>query len=298
MKDENRENKRAEAPEAPVAPETGPSRRRKKRQAEIVELSEDTAEFDLEAILEEYTGQQEGAADAPESSPGHTGAGKVPGGIAFQGSRRIGGAGALWSRRLQRNPRRRGQTWNLQRRKQLQRRLRNLRRRKKSAPEEPPQEPGGEDPEDTARFIQEQVTSALGDSYSEETLREQELRAAQIRKARERKEARRPASSGGRSGQRPPEAAPQLEKEEKSPRLSPGQRHSDAGVQAQAHRDTINTINEKAMNYADEMYAQADAGRWSWNRRARRLRRARWSRRPGSGRKSFAGSAGPGGLSA
>ena len=56
------------------------------------------------------------------------------------------------------------------------------------APEERPRA-RGEDPEDTARFIQEQVTSALGDSYSEETLREQELRAAQIRKARERKEA-------------------------------------------------------------------------------------------------------------
>lgn len=69
MKDENRENKRAEAPEAPVAPETGTVPAPEEKAAEIVELSEDTAEFDLEAILEEYTGQQEGAADAPESSP-------------------------------------------------------------------------------------------------------------------------------------------------------------------------------------------------------------------------------------
>ena len=35
--------------------------------------------------------------------------------------------------------------------------------------------------EETERFIQEQVTSALGDTYSEETLRKQEERAAQMR---------------------------------------------------------------------------------------------------------------------
>lgn len=58
------------------------------------------------------------------------------------------------------------------------------------------QEPAGEEPEETARFIQEQVNSALGDTYSEETLRAQETRAAQIRKARERKEAQEAASSG------------------------------------------------------------------------------------------------------
>ena len=38
--------------------------------------------------------------------------------------------------------------------------------------------------EETERFIQEQVTSALGDTYSEETLRKQEERAAQMRKVR------------------------------------------------------------------------------------------------------------------
>ena len=189
MKDENRENKRAEAPEAPVAPETGTVPAPEEKAAEIVELSEDTAEFDLEAILEEYTGQQEGAADAPESSPDTPEPEKSQEESPSKGSRRIGGSRSPLSRRLQRNPRRRGQTWNLQRRKQLQRRLLEPPAEEESAPEEPPQEPGGEDPEDTARFIQEQVTSALGDSYSEETLREQELRAAQIRKARERKEA-------------------------------------------------------------------------------------------------------------
>lgn len=141
------------------------------------------------------------------------------------------------------------------------------------------------------------MTSALGDSYSEETLREQELRAAQIRKARERKEAQEARQ------QRREERVSALQKRLhswKKKKKSPPPEPQDNVIQMPVSklkpiRDTINTINEKAMNYADEMYAQADAGRWSWNRRARRLRRARWSRRPGSGRKSFAGSAGPGG---
>ena len=59
-------------------------------------------------------------------------------------------------------------------------------------PEEDEEEP--EEAGETARFIQEQVRSALGDAYSEETLRAQEERAAQLRSQRERaarKEARR-----------------------------------------------------------------------------------------------------------
>ena len=43
--------------------------------------------------------------------------------------------------------------------------------------------------EETERFIQEQVTSALGDTYSDETLRKQEERAAQMRKVRAHQEA-------------------------------------------------------------------------------------------------------------
>lgn len=145
------------------------------------------------------------------------------------------------------------------------------------------------------------MTSALGDSYSEETLREQELRAAQIRKARERKEAQEARQ------QRREERVSALQKPGstagKKKKKSPPPEPQDNVIQMPVSklkpiRDTINTINEKAMNYADEMYAQADAREWSWNRRARRLRRARWSRRPGSGRKASPGAQAQAGLSA
>lgn len=63
-----------------------------------------------------------------------------------------------------------------------------------------------EEQEETERFIQEQVTSALGDTYSEETLRKQEERAAQIRKAvpTRRRRRRKPGKRCG--GRRPVEA--------------------------------------------------------------------------------------------
>lgn len=260
MKDENRENKRAEAPEAPVAPETGTVPAPEEKAAEIVELSEDTAEFDLEAILEEYTGQQEGAADAPESSPDTPEPEKSQ---EESPSKEVGESVEPEPSEPEtaEEPSEEGTDLEPPAEEAVAEKTSEPPAEEESAPEEPPQEPGGEDPEDTARFIQEQVTSALGDSYSEETLREQELRAAQIRKARERKEAQEARQ------QRREERVSALQKRLhswKKKKKSPPPEPQDNVIQMPVSklkpiRDTINTINEKAMNYADEMYAQADA---------------------------------------
>ena len=123
---------------------------------------------------------------------------------------------------------------------------------------------GSEESEETARFIREQVQDALGDTYSEETLREQEARAAQIREERERQEAkearrlrrerRRAAIRGFISGRgaepQEPEEAPE---EEPAP---------DNVIQMPVShmkpiRDTISSLSDKA----SEMYNNEDEER-------------------------------------
>lgn len=70
MKDENRENKVTE----PVAPEEQISQL-PEESPELLEELEDTTEFNLEAILEEYSGQQgEPPAEESPEEPGACGA--------------------------------------------------------------------------------------------------------------------------------------------------------------------------------------------------------------------------------
>ena len=60
-------------------------------------------------------------------------------------------------------------------------------------------------------------------------------------------------------------------------------------------RDTINTINEKAMNYADEMYAQADAREVELESEGQEAPESQVEQAPRKREKKLAGSAGPGG---
>lgn len=127
----------------------------------------------------------------------------------------------------------------------------------------PTEEPTGDDPEETARFIQEQVTSALGDTYSEETLREQEKRAAHMRKARERQAAKEAKEQRRKKRISTLQKLLHNRKKKKHEPEIMTEQTTDNVIQMPVSklkplRDTINNLNEKAMNYADEMYDESE----------------------------------------
>lgn len=123
----------------------------------------------------------------------------------------------------------------------------------------------GEGPEETARFIQEQVTDALGDTYSEETLRWQEERAEQMRKAREKKEAQEKRAS--KRVQRRKALETKLQSWQK--RLSGKTKAEEDAVEGdnvipmpvsrlKPIRDFLGRMTEKALHYADKMYEESE----------------------------------------
>ena len=113
--------------------------------------------------------------------------------------------------------------------------------------------------EETARFIQEQVQSALGNTYSEETLRAQEERAAQFRAERERtakQEARRQRRLERRKAIRAFFRGHGAEPEQE-------ELPSDNVIQMPVSplkpiRDKIHFISDKVDDYAEGMYGNAE----------------------------------------
>lgn len=124
----------------------------------------------------------------------------------------------------------------------------------------------GDEPEETARFIQEQVTSALGDTYSEETLKMQEKRAEEMRKARERKEAEE--EKARKKAQRKAALAAKVQRLKKrsgdraeapeETEETPDNVLSMPVSKLKPIRDVVGKVTEKALHYADEMYEQAE----------------------------------------
>ena len=119
--------------------------------------------------------------------------------------------------------------------------------------------------EETERFIQEQVTSALGDTYSEETLRKQEERAAQMRKVRAHQEAQQEKA---RRKVRRKKAVEATVRNWKRTLIPKSQEPSEEGEQdnviqmpvskLKPFRDVMGRVTEKALHYADEMYEQSE----------------------------------------
>lgn len=119
--------------------------------------------------------------------------------------------------------------------------------------------------EETERFIQEQVTSALGDTYSEETLRKQEERAAQMRKVRAHQEAQQKKA---RRKVRRKKAVEATVRNWKRTLIPKSQEPSEEGEQdnviqmpvskLKPFRDVMGRVTEKALHYADEMYEQSE----------------------------------------
>ena len=119
--------------------------------------------------------------------------------------------------------------------------------------------------EETERFIQEQVTSALGDTYSEETLRKQEERAAQMRKVRAHQEAQQETA---RRKVRRKKAVEATVRNWKRTLIPKSQEPSEEGEQdnviqmpvskLKPFRDVMGRVTEKALHYADEMYEQSE----------------------------------------
>lgn len=264
MKDENRENKVTE----PVAPEEQSSQL-PEESPELLEELEDTTEFNLEAILEEYSGQQgeppaeespeepepvEPAAEEAVSAEEETPAPAEEPEPAPEPEQEAAPDDAEGAE----TPEAAGES------EQSEEDVQEAEAAEKTSEdgesETEAQEPAGEEPEETARFIQEQVNSALGDTYSEETLRAQETRAAQIRKARERKEAQEARQ------QRREERIDSVRKwvhRRKKKKNTPSE-PQDNVIQMPVSklkpiRDKISSLNEKAMQYADEMYDQSEA---------------------------------------
>ncbi len=122
-----------------------------------------------------------------------------------------------------------------------------------------------EEQEETERFIQEQVTSALGDAYSEETLRKQEARAAQMRKARAHQEAQ---EEKARKKVRRKKAVEATVRNWKRTLIPKAQEPSEEGERdnviqmpvskLKPFRDVVGRVTEKALHYADEMYEQSE----------------------------------------
>lgn len=122
-----------------------------------------------------------------------------------------------------------------------------------------------EEQEETERFIQEQVTSALGDTYSEETLRKQEERAAQMRKARAHQEAQ---EEKARKKVRRKKAVEATVRNWKRTLIPKAQEPSEEGERdnviqmpvskLKPFRDVVGRVTEKALHYADEMYEQSE----------------------------------------
>ncbi len=119
--------------------------------------------------------------------------------------------------------------------------------------------------EETERFIQEQVTSALGDTYSEETLRKQEERAAQMRKVRAHQEAQQEKA---RRKVRRKKAVEATVRNWKRTLIPKSQEPSEEGEQdnviqmpvskLKPFRDVMGRVTEKALHYADGMYEQSE----------------------------------------
>ncbi|MDY4953059.1 MAG: hypothetical protein SO073_00265 [Candidatus Onthomonas sp.] len=257
MKDENKENK---VTEPVVQPEETP---------ELLEELEDTAEFDLEAILEEYVGQPveeeseeepepvEAAAEEPpepdeeETTEPEAAEETEPESEPEEDAESTEDAEA---------PEDAAQAEETGEAEDAQEAEPSEASAEEAESKPASQEPTGEDPEETARFIQEQVSSALGDTYSEETLREQETRAAQIRKARERKEAQEARQQ--RREERVDSVRKWVHSHRKKKKPAPPE-PQDNVIQMPVSklkpiRDKINNLNEKAMQYADEMYSQSE----------------------------------------
>ena len=114
-----------------------------------------------------------------------------------------------------------------------------------------------EEQEETERFIQEQVTSALGDTYSEETLRKQEERAAQMRKARAHQEAQ---EEKARKKVRRKKAVEATVRNWKRTLIPKAQEPSEEGERdnviqmpvskLKPFRDVVGRVTEKALHYA------------------------------------------------
>ena len=122
-----------------------------------------------------------------------------------------------------------------------------------------------EEQEETERFIQEQVTSALGDTYSEETLRKQEKRAAQMRKARAHQEAQEEKARKKVRRKKAIEATVRNWKRTLIPKAQEPleERRRDNVIQMpvsklKPFRDVVGRVTEKALHYADEMYEQSE----------------------------------------
>ncbi len=224
MKDENKRKQEAVAPEEEVPQE----------QVENMEApeAEEGAEFDLEEILEEYAGQIEAEAEDAEE----TGDATLE---EAEAAEELPEESEMAEDEVEEE----------------------TSEENTPSEEEQPTEPVGEEPEDTARFIQEQVSSALGDSYSEETLREQEKRAAQMRKIRERKAAKEAKIE--RREQRISRLQKLMHSRKVRKEAADWEQKTNNVIQMPVSklkplRDTINNLNEKALNYADEMYAVSE----------------------------------------
>lgn len=133
--------------------------------------------------------------------------------------------------------------------------------------DEPESEPApqAEEPTDTEKFIQEQVTSALGDTYSEETLRKQEERAAQMRKARAKQEAEQEKVRKKVRRKKAVKATVRKWKRtlRPKPQASPQEDVRDNVIQMpvsklKPFRDAMGRVAEKALHYADEMYERLE----------------------------------------
>lgn len=119
--------------------------------------------------------------------------------------------------------------------------------------------------EETERFIQEQVTSALGDTYSEETLRKQVERAAQMRKARAHQEAQEEKARKKVRRKKAVEATVRNWKRTLIPKVQEpaeeGERDNVIQMpvsKLKPFRDAVGRVTEKALHYADEMYEQSE----------------------------------------
>ena len=196
---------------------------------QIPQPEETQPQYDLEEILEEALEEQYTPPDPGER----------------------GDAGAGSSK-----PQAKGRMRRNQRRQRKGNRRRSLCRRRM---------PNRRKQEETERFIQEQVTSALGDTYSEETLRKQEERAAQMRKARAHQEAQQEKA---RKKVRRKKAVEATVRNWKRTLIPKSQEPSEEGEQdnviqmpvskLKPFRDVMGRVTEKALHYADGMYEQSE----------------------------------------
>lgn len=120
-----------------------------------------------------------------------------------------------------------------------------------------------EEQTDTEKFIQEQVTSALGDTYSEETLRKQEERAEQMRQARARQEAQQEKARKKVRRKKAVKATVRKWKRTLRPKPQESPDVQDNVIQMpvsklKPFRDAVGRMTDKALHYADKMYEQLE----------------------------------------